>query len=64
MLTGPFRLGQLLYLQTDKNELSRGRYLILNLAKLVVRTALNEFKRRLQQEHANTNNGFFFTLII
>jgi len=53
-----------MYLQTDKNELSRGRYFNVNPAKLVVRTVLNGLKKRLQQEKADTNNGFIFTLIV
>ena len=64
LLTGPFRLGHLMHLQTDKNDLSRGRYFNLNLAKLVVRTVLNGFKKRLEKEKTGTNNGFIFTLII
>jgi len=51
-------------LQTDKNELSRDRYFNVNPAKLVVRTVLNEFKKRLQQEKTDTNNGFIFTVIV
>ena len=64
LLTGPFRLGHLVYLLTDKNELSGGRYFNVNPAKLVVRTVLNEFKKRLQQEESETNNGFICRVII
>jgi len=63
-LTGHFRLVHSMHLQTDKNELSRGRYFNINPATLVVRNALNEFKKRLLKEETDTNNGLIFTLII
>jgi len=53
-----------MHLLKDKNELSRGRYFNVSPAKLVVRTVLNGFKKRLQQEKTDTNNGFIFTVII
>jgi len=56
--------GYLLYQLTDKNELSGGRYFNVNSAELIVRNALNEFKKLLQQDQSNTNNGFICTLII
>ena len=63
LLRGPSRLGQLLYLLTDKNELSEGRYFNVNPAELIVRNVLNEFKKRLQQEESETN-GLICRLIV
>jgi len=57
-------MGHLLYLLTDKNELSGGRYFTVNPAELIVRNALNEFKKRPQLEESDTNNGFICRLIV
>jgi hypothetical protein len=62
--TGNFTLGHLMHLLTVKIELSRDRYFNVNAAKLVMRTALNEFQKRLQQEKTDTSNGLIFTQII
>ena len=57
-------MGQLLYLLTDKNELSGGRYFNVNPAELIVRNVINDFKKRLQQEGSDTNNGFICRVIV
>ena len=57
-------MGHLLYMLTDKNEFSRGRYCSVNSAELIMRNEFNEFKKCLQQEHSDTNNGFICMLII
>jgi len=59
--TGSFRLGHIMFLQ---NELSIGRHFNVNTAELIVRDALNDFKKRLHQELSDTNNDLSFTLIL
>jgi len=64
LLTEPFRMGQLLYLLTDKNGLSGGRYFNVNPAELIVGNVIKDFNKRLQQEESGTKNGFICRLIV
>jgi len=57
-------MGQLLYLLTDKNELSGCRYFNVNPAELIVRNVIKDFNKRQQQEKSDTNNGFICRLIV
>ena len=57
-------MGQLLYLLTDKNLVSGGRYFTANAAELIVRNVINDFKKSVQQERSDTNNGFICRVIV